>query len=84
MRYPIGSVVRAGLSAFTKLFVGEYAQSGIRMNNLLPGFFENWEQPLEEMIRSIPAGRLGRMAEVAGTAAFLLSADAAYINDRTS
>ncbi|NLS74232.1 SDR family oxidoreductase [Bradyrhizobium brasilense] len=77
--YPVGSVMRAGLSAFAKLFVGEYAQCGIRMNNLLPGYFENYEQPAER-VASIPANRLGRLAEIAGTTAFLLSPDAGYIN----
>lgn len=77
--FPVSSVMRAGLSAFTKLFVGQHAQSGIRMNNLLPGYIENWDQP-PELVDSIPAKRLGRLAEIAGTAAFLLSSDAGYIN----
>lgn len=77
--YPVGSVMRAGLSAFAKLYVEENARSGIRMNNLLPGYFENYEQSAER-VASIPAKRLGMLSEIAGTAAFLLSSDAGYIN----
>ncbi|WP_407114648.1 SDR family oxidoreductase [Bradyrhizobium sp. LMG 9283] len=77
--YPVGSVMRAGLSAFAKLYVEKNAQCGIRMNNLLPGYFENYEQPAER-VASIPAKRLGKLSEIAGSAAFLLSADAGYIN----
>lgn len=78
-RFPVSSVMRAGLSAFVKLYVGEHAGSGIRMNNVLPGYIDNWPQPLD-LVARIPAGRLGRLEEIAGTIAFLLSPDAAYIN----
>ncbi len=78
-RFPVSSVMRAGLAAFTRLYVAEYANAGIRMNNLLPGLFENLTQT-PESVAAIPAKRLGRLEEIAGTAAFLLSTDAAYIN----
>jgi NAD(P)-dependent dehydrogenase (short-subunit alcohol dehydrogenase family) len=78
-KFPVSSVVRAGLSAFTKLFVEEYAGFGVRMNNVLPGFINNWRQP-EEIIGRIPTGRQGYLDEVAATIAFLLSPSAAYIN----
>ena len=78
-RFPVSSVVRASLSAFTKLYVAEHAASGIRMNNVLPGYIDNWPQSAETLAR-IPAGRLGRTDEIAATIAFLLSPAAAYIN----
>ena len=34
-------VIRAGLSAFTKIYSDEYAKYNIRMNNILPGFIDS-------------------------------------------
>lgn len=77
-RFPVSSVMRAGLTAFTKLYVQEHGRSGIRMNNVLPGYIDNWPQPAE-LAAGIPARRLGRPSEIAGTVSFLLSAEAAYV-----
>lgn len=76
--YPLSSALRRALSAFTKLYADRYARDGIRMNNLLPGFMDNfaWAAPV---IGGIPLGRAGRLAEIAGTAAFLLGPDAGFI-----
>lgn len=78
-KFPLSSVMRAGLSAFAKLYVQEHAASGMRMNNLLPGYVENWAQAADTLAR-IPAGRPATFDEIAGTIAFLLSRDGAYIN----
>ncbi|WP_026871179.1 SDR family oxidoreductase [Inquilinus limosus] len=76
--FPVSSVLRAGLSAFTKLYADRYAASGIRMNSILPGFIDSYpEKP--ELIAQIPAKRFGTVGEIAATAAFLLSDDAGYI-----
>ena len=76
--FPTSSTLRAGLAAFTKLFADQYAASNIRMNNILPGFIDSL--PEHEQFRSrIPMGRYGTTEEIAGTVAFLLSADAQYI-----
>jgi len=76
--FPISSALRLALSGFAKLYADEYGKHGIRMNNVLPGFMENW--PLDEAVRrSIPHARPGRLEEVAKTVAFLLSEDAGYI-----
>lgn len=76
--YPLSSALRRALSGFTKLYADRYARERIRMNNLLPGFLDNftWEQVV---IDGIPAGRAGHLAEVAGTAAFLLGPEAGFI-----
>jgi NAD(P)-dependent dehydrogenase (short-subunit alcohol dehydrogenase family) len=48
------------------------------MNNLLPGFIDSL--PVKEaLLPKIPMGRYGSTAEIAKTAAFLLSDDAGYI-----
>lgn len=76
--YPLSSTLRAGLSAFAKLYASRYGQAGIRMNNVLPGFIENYAAS-EERLQASPLGRQGTLAEVARTVAFLLSPEAGYI-----
>lgn len=78
LRFPISSSLRAGLGAFTKLFADRHAAVNVRMNNVLPGFLDNF--PVDETVRAtIPAARYGSPAEVARAVAFLLSDDASYI-----
>src|ERR687893_107941 len=76
--FPLSSSLRAALAGFTKLYADRYAAGGIRMNNILPGFVESFEID-EETRSSIPMQRRGAVAEVAKTAAFLLSDDAGYV-----
>jgi len=77
-RFPVSSVVRAGLGAFTKLYADRYAKAGIRMNTVLPGFVDNYEVDAATL-GSIPLGRAATVAEVAQTVRFLLSPDAGAI-----
>ena len=76
--YPLGACLRMALAGFTKLYSDRYGRDGIRMNNILPGFIENWPMSAE-LKKTVPMARPGSMAEVAKTAAFLLSADSGYI-----
>jgi NAD(P)-dependent dehydrogenase (short-subunit alcohol dehydrogenase family) len=76
--FPLSSSLRAALAGFTKLYSDRYAAEGIRMNNILPGYMENFEID-EETLHSIPMQRQGSLAEIAKTAAFLLSNDSGYI-----
>jgi len=76
--FPVSGTLRMALASYTKLYADRYARDGIRMNNLLPGFVENW--PLSDAVRrTIPMERAVTMAELAATVAFLLSADAGSI-----
>ena len=76
--FPLSSSLRAALAGFTKLYSDRYAAEGIRMNNVLPGFIESFEIG-EETRRSIPMQRQGSVAEIAKTAAFLISDDSGYV-----
>jgi NAD(P)-dependent dehydrogenase (short-subunit alcohol dehydrogenase family) len=67
--FPLSSSLRAALAGFTKLYADRYAAEGVRMNNVLPGYIE----------RLIPMRRRGSVAEIAKTAAFLISEDSSYI-----
>lgn len=78
LAFPVSSTLRAGLGAFTKLYANRYASTGIRMNNVLPGFIESYDVMSETLTR-IPMGRSGAVDEIAGTVAFLLSEAAGYI-----
>ena len=76
--FPVSSALRSALAGFTKLYADRYAADGIRMNNVLPGYMDNFE--LDEEVRgAIPMRRPGAMEEIAKTAAFLVSPDASYI-----
>ncbi|MCP4415020.1 MAG: SDR family oxidoreductase [Chloroflexi bacterium] len=76
--FPVSAVMRAALAGYTKLYADEYAASGIRMNNVLPGFIDSLPQT-EERRQRIPMGRYGTVAEIGKTVRFLLSPDAGYI-----
>jgi NAD(P)-dependent dehydrogenase (short-subunit alcohol dehydrogenase family) len=76
--FPLSSSLRAALAGFTKLYADRYAVEGVRMNNVLPGYIESFEID-EETRESIPMRRRGTVAEIAKTAAFLLSDDSGYI-----
>ena len=76
--FPVSGTMRMALAAYTKLYADRYARDGIRMNNLLPGFVDNW--PLDEANRrTIPLGRATKMSELAATVAFLISPEGAAI-----
>ncbi len=78
LTFPVSSVLRAGIGAYTKLYADRYASAGIRMNSILPGFIDSLSHA-PETVERLPMGRIGTVAEIAKTAAFLLSDDAGYI-----
>ncbi len=78
LRFPVSATFRAGVSAFTKLHADRYAAQGVRMNCLLPGAIDSLAHG-EERRLNIPIRRIGTVAEIAKTTAFLLSDDAGYI-----
>ena len=76
--FPTSGVFRAGLSSFTKLFVDQYSQYNIRMNNILPGFIDSLPEK-EEFKKRIPLNRYGKVNEISEFVNFLTSEGAAYI-----
>ena len=76
--FPTSSVFRAGLASFTKLFVNQYSQYNIRMNNILPGFIDSLPEKKEFKDR-IPLGRYGKVEELSEFISFLASSGGAYI-----
>ena len=76
--FPVSSTLRTALASFTKLYADRYAAAGIRMNNVLPGYMDNYPVS-ENNVKRIPMGRYGAVSELARTVLFLASDGAGYI-----
>jgi 3-oxoacyl-[acyl-carrier protein] reductase len=76
---------KAGLIGFVKALAREVASRGITVNVIAPGMIETdmtravTDKTREEWAAQIPLGRLGSVDDVAATACFLASDEAAYI-----
>ncbi len=79
------SASKAGVIGFTKSIAREYADRGITVNAVAPGFIETAmtdaipEREREELIRQIPVKKLGTPEDVANAVSFLASEEASYI-----
>jgi len=76
------SASKAGLIGATQALAKEIAKRKITVNAVAPGFIETdmtQDLPLDQISKSIPAGRVGKPEEVAAVVLFLCSNDAAYI-----
>jgi len=76
------SAAKAGIIGATKALAVELAKRGITVNCVAPGIIDTdmiAGIPLDEVVRQIPAQRLGRPEEVAAAVGFLMSEEAAYI-----
>lgn len=80
---------KAGLIGFTKSVAKEYAARGVLVNCVAPGFIDTDmtaalpEAARAALLESIPLGRLGAPADVAGAILFLASDLAAYVTGQT-
>jgi 3-oxoacyl-[acyl-carrier protein] reductase len=76
------SAAKAGIIGASKALALELAKREITVNCVAPGLIETEMiagVPLEEMLKLIPARRIGKPEEVAAVVSFLLAEDAAYI-----
>jgi 3-oxoacyl-[acyl-carrier protein] reductase len=76
------SAAKAGLIGAVKALALELASRNITVNCVAPGLIETdmiEQAPREELLKQIPAGRVGAPQEVAALIAFLCSDAAAYI-----
>jgi len=76
------SAAKAGIIGATKALALELAKRGVTVNCVAPGLIETEmikDVPMEEVVKLIPARRVGRPEEVAAAVSFLFSEDASYI-----
>ncbi len=80
---------KAGMIGMSKSFAAEVASRGITVNTIAPGFIETAMTDIltntqkENILRSIPAGKMGTPDDVASGILFLASDEASYINGQT-
>ncbi len=83
------AAAKAGIIGFTKSTAREMASRGITVNAIAPGFIETEmtdalnEETRKAILATIPLGRFGQPAEVAGLICFLASDAGAYISGQT-
>lgn len=78
---------KAGLVQLTRTLAREWADRGVRVNAVCPGYVETdmsrellaVERLRAEVLDSTPMGRLGTLAEVVAPTLFLLSDEASYV-----
>lgn len=80
----LSNSIRAGLLGLSKSISSETAGKGVTINVILPGYIETERLrdlglDLGALGKKIPAGRVGRPAELGSLAAFLASKNAGYI-----
>lgn len=79
------SAAKAGLVGLTKSLAKELGARNIRVNAVAPGFIATEmtdvlkEEQRQEVLRQVPAGRLGAPEDVANVVAFLCAPEASYI-----
>jgi 3-oxoacyl-[acyl-carrier protein] reductase len=76
------SAAKAGIIGATKALALELARREITVNCVAPGLIETdmiSDVPLDEVLKMIPARRVGKPEEVAAVVSFLMAEDAAYV-----
>ncbi|KAA5804950.1 3-oxoacyl-[acyl-carrier-protein] reductase [Alkalicaulis satelles] len=80
---------KAGMIGFTKSLAMEVASRGVTANCVAPGFIESpmtdalTDAQKEAILTTIPAGQLGKGADIAAACVYLASAQAAYVTGQT-
>jgi len=80
---------KGGVVALTRGLAGSWAERGIRVNGIAPGWFPTkMSSPIlatrgREFLAGIPLGRFGSGEDIGGVAVFLCSPAAAYITGQT-
>ena len=79
------SAAKAGMHGFTMALAREVARKGVTVNSVSPGYCRTQlvmkipEQIRNDIVSSIPVGRLGEPSEIARTVQFLSADDAGFI-----
>jgi acetoacetyl-CoA reductase len=79
------SAAKAGMAGFSKALAQEVVKKGVTVNTVSPGYVETdmvmaiRADVRQQIVDSIPMGRLARPGEIAAVVAFLASEEAGYI-----
>jgi NAD(P)-dependent dehydrogenase (short-subunit alcohol dehydrogenase family) len=79
---------KAALQLLTQAWAAEYGPAGVTANTLAPGPVRTpgtagMGEALDQIGKTVPAGRVGTPAEIAAAAVFLASEGASYVNGAT-
>jgi 2-deoxy-D-gluconate 3-dehydrogenase len=85
---PSYAAAKAGVASLTKSFANEWADKGINVNAIAPGYMatENTSalradaERSRQIVERIPAGRWGEASDLAGAAVFLASRASNYVH----
>lgn len=83
------SAAKAGVIGFCKALSKELGPSNITVNTICPGLIETSmnsslsKETIDEIVSSIPLGRIGTPSDVSSLAVFLASSNASYITGAT-
>ena len=88
---PAYTASKHGLVGITKAMANEWAEFGLQVNAIAPGYIETnntralREDPVrsESILQRIPAGRWGKPEDIAPAAVFLASSGSDYMNGHT-
>ena len=77
------SAAKSGIIGATRALAIELASRDITVNCVAPGLIDtdmvDADVPIDEILKAVPARRLGRPEEVAAVVSFLMSAEASYV-----
>ena len=91
IRVPSYTASKSGVMGVTRLLANEWAQHGINVNAIAPGYMatdntkalQSDEKRSAEILGRIPAGRWGKPDDMAGPVVFLASEAARYVHGYT-
>ena len=79
------AAAKAGMHGFTMALAREVARRGVSVNSVSPGYIDTEmtravrEDVRQQIVASIPGGRIGQPADIARVVAFLCGDDADYV-----
>jgi 3-oxoacyl-[acyl-carrier protein] reductase len=83
------AAAKAGMIGMTKSLAQELASRAITVNTVAPGFIETAmtdalnEEQRSRILSTVPAGKLGSGADIAGAVVYLASDEAGYVTGQT-
>ena len=88
IRVPSYTASKSGVLGITRLLANEWAARGINVNAIAPGYvvtnnteaLRNDPDRSSDILKRIPAGRWGKASDIGGTAVYLASDAASFVN----